>query len=188
MAQAIIRSLAVNAARGNQRAQRLFAELLASVETANKQLYDQWLETAITYKVEWERELRRRKELGIAAPEPIPHPDDIIIDMKTGLVRIAGPMTKEEKAIWDKFRERKKDCDHSIAELKELLRKEPHYSYRNSSTRNWSTNAKSEQSSPERYRIKTQTLLLARPLLCGRESAMGAGRLAVESKEVVHPS
>jgi len=40
MAQAVIRSLAVNAAKGNQRAQRLFAELLASVETSNKRLHD----------------------------------------------------------------------------------------------------------------------------------------------------
>src|ERR1044071_9515333 len=63
MAEAVIRSLAVNAAKGNQRAQRLFAELVASVETANKHLYDQWLETAISYKVDWERELERRSAL-----------------------------------------------------------------------------------------------------------------------------
>src|SRR3954454_12959194 len=47
MAQAIIRSMAVNAAKGNQRAQRLFTELLSSTERENKQLYDECLQTAI---------------------------------------------------------------------------------------------------------------------------------------------
>ena len=36
MAQAVIRSLAVNAAKGNQRAQRLFTELLFTTERENK--------------------------------------------------------------------------------------------------------------------------------------------------------
>ena len=61
--------------------------------------------------------------LGIVAPAPLPHPDDIIVDMRTGLVRVKGPMTKEEKVVWDTFRERKKECDQTIAELEELLEK-----------------------------------------------------------------
>lgn len=130
MAQAVIRSLAVNAAKGNQRAQRLFAELLASVETANKRAHDEWLETAISYKVDWEKELERRRQNNIVASEPVPHPDDIIIDMKTGLVRVKGPMTKEEKVIWDQFRARKRECDETIAEMEELLTREPDYPYR----------------------------------------------------------
>jgi hypothetical protein len=125
MAQAVIRSLAVNAAKGNQRAQRLFAELLASVEGANRRLHDEWLETAINYKVEWERELERRNALGINAPEPVPHPNDIIVDMKTGLVQIKGPMTAEEKVVWDRARKRKEECDRTIAELEHLLEQKP---------------------------------------------------------------
>jgi hypothetical protein len=123
MAQAVVRSLAVNAVKGNQRAQRLFTELLASVEIANKRLHDEWLQTAIDYKVDWERELERRNSLGIDAPAPIPHPDDLIIDMKAGTVHVKGPMTKEEKAQWDYLRERKAECDREIAELGELFSK-----------------------------------------------------------------
>ncbi|MEO3416468.1 DUF5681 domain-containing protein [Roseovarius sp. CAU 1744] len=41
MAQAIVRSLAVNAAKGEHRAQRLFAEMLATTERQNKQLADE---------------------------------------------------------------------------------------------------------------------------------------------------
>jgi hypothetical protein len=122
MAQAVVRSLAVNAAKGNQRTQRLFAELLTSVERDNKRLHDEWFATAIDYKMEWERELERRKKLGIEAPDPIPHPDHLVIDMNAGTVRIKGPMTKEEKAAWDHLRERKQECDREIAELEDLLK------------------------------------------------------------------
>ncbi len=51
MAQAVIRSLAVNAAKGNQRAQRLFTELLSATERENKRAHDQFLEVAVAYKL-----------------------------------------------------------------------------------------------------------------------------------------
>lgn len=94
MAQAVIRALAVKAAKGDHRSQRRFAELLASVESARKILNDRWLETAIEYKVEWERELRRRERLGITdLPGPLPHPDHVKIDLDEGTARIVGPGT-----------------------------------------------------------------------------------------------
>jgi len=130
MAQAVVRSLAVNAAKGNQRAQRLFTELLASVERDNKRSHDEWLVTAIDYKVDWERELERRNSLGIEAPAPLPHPDDVVIDMKTGTVRVKGPMTKEDKVVWDQLRERKQECDREVGELEELLRIQPNHPHR----------------------------------------------------------
>lgn len=102
MAQAIVRSMAVNAAKGQHRAQRLFAELLAGTETARRLLNDRWLETAIEYKVEWEKELYRRERLGITGlPEPLPHPDHVEIDFMNGTARVIGPSTKEEKAAID---------------------------------------------------------------------------------------
>jgi hypothetical protein len=80
MAQAVVRSLAVNAAKGSQRAQRLFTELLGETERENRRLRVAHLEAAMTYKIAWERELDRRKALGISGPEPLPHPDHIFID------------------------------------------------------------------------------------------------------------
>jgi hypothetical protein len=107
MAQAVIRSLAVNAVKGHQRAQRLFAELVTATERDKRRLKEEWLDTALTYKIAWERELERRQKHGIVAPDPLPHPDDIRIDFQTGEVRITGPMTKEEKAaleVWAEHR------------------------------------------------------------------------------------
>ena len=130
MAQAVIRSLAVNAVKGNQRAQRLFTQLLTTTERENKRLADEWLDVAINYKVKWERELERRARYGIEAPAPLPHPDDIVINMKTGQVKINGPMTAEEKKTWDELREGKKAFQAELAYLEQLLRDEPDYPYR----------------------------------------------------------
>ncbi|MBZ0123728.1 MAG: DUF5681 domain-containing protein [Roseovarius sp.] len=113
MAQAIVRALAVNAAKGQHRAQRLFAEMLSTTERQNKELADAWLETAITYKVEWERELRRREQLGIThLPEPMPHPDQVRIDMNTGEARVQGPATREDRQqveLWETRRDMWRD-------------------------------------------------------------------------------
>lgn len=120
MAQAVMRSMAVNAAKGQHRAQRLFAELLDSVESSRKILHDQWLDTAITYKVGWEKELRRREQLGITdLPEPLPHPDHVKIDMIEGTARVVGPTTKEEKAEYDWFVERRGMFEDELRHLQD---------------------------------------------------------------------
>jgi hypothetical protein len=129
IAEAVIRSIALAAAKGHQRSQRLFTEMLSSTERANKALHDEWLETAIEYKVEWQRELERRSRFGIVATPPLPHPDDIVIDMKTGRVRIEGPFTKKEKMKWDKLRARKIECTEVIADHEQTLRDEPNCAY-----------------------------------------------------------
>ena len=121
MAQAIMRSLAVTAAKGNTRAQRLFAELLASSETSNKRAHDDWLETAITYKQDWDDKLERRKHFNIAAPDPIPHPDDVVINLRNGTVSIHGPMTKEDLADLDLWLSRKNDNEEELKVFMEDL-------------------------------------------------------------------
>jgi len=68
--QAVIRSVALNAAKGNQRAQRMFADLVRTIETENKELHDEWMNTAMDYKIQWEREIERAKKLGIEVPNP----------------------------------------------------------------------------------------------------------------------
>jgi hypothetical protein len=131
MAQAVIRSLAVSAAKGSQRAQRLFTQLLASIERDNKNLHDEWLEAAINYKVEWERELERRKKQGIQAPDPVPHPDHVVIDVATGSVRITGPMTKEEKLAWDHWRLSQGEPEQDATGFEKVLRRDPNNAVEN---------------------------------------------------------
>lgn len=76
----------------------------------------------MTYKIEWDRELERRRVLGIThLADPLPHPDHIRIDMNTGSARIVGPATKEEKAIWDHWMERRDDFEAEVEDLSEEL-------------------------------------------------------------------
>lgn len=125
MAQAVIRALALNAARGQHRSQRLFSELLHRTETSLKAQHDDWLKTAIEYKADWDEELDRRKRLGLDLPEPIPHPDDITIDMNTSRVIVKGPFTKEEHAQWTWLAERRDAANKEIAMNREELASEP---------------------------------------------------------------
>ena len=108
MAQAIIRALAVNAVKGQQRAQRLFTELLVTTEREKRCEQYELLEVMFDYKRKWDQELQRRRTLGIVAPDPIPHPDHIRIDLRNGNLEILGPLTKEEQAdleVWRRYRQ-----------------------------------------------------------------------------------
>ena len=50
-------------------------------------------------KNEWDEELLRLERFGITdLPDPLPHPDQVKIDMNTGKAWVEGPMTKDEKA------------------------------------------------------------------------------------------
>ncbi len=114
MAQAIIRALNVGAAKGQFRAQRLATEMLTSIEREDKAAYDAYVGTAMNYKFAWEQELERRKKHGITdAPQPLPHPDHIKLDLRAGTARIVGPSTKEEKGVYDRW----------VAQRLELLEK-----------------------------------------------------------------
>lgn len=121
MAEAIVRSITVNAAKGQPRAQKMFTQLLTETERANKCVADAWLQEAINYKANWTEEIERCKRLRLPIPSPFPHPDHIEIDMKTGEVRINGPFTKEEKARWDMLESRRQEAIQAIASLQMLL-------------------------------------------------------------------
>ncbi len=46
------------------------------------------------------------------------------MNLKDGRIRFKGPLTQEDKVRWDKYRSRKRDCDHAIAELTAMLETE----------------------------------------------------------------
>ena len=115
MAQAVMRSLAVTAAKGNTRAQKLFSELLSNTELSNKRAEDEFLQTMIEYKAGWEKELERCALHGITTlPEPRLHPDDIIVDFRRNTVSIRGPMDKRELADLDLWLNRKNDNEAEL--------------------------------------------------------------------------
>lgn len=130
MAQAVMRSIAVNAVRGDQRSQKMFTDLVNTTEAKNKKLHDEYVQTMIDYKYSWEDEIERCKLIGIKPPEPVPHPDHIKIDLSTGKILITGPFTREEKVTWDKLKKRKASAIKAIKTYEEDLKDPGNAKYR----------------------------------------------------------
>lgn len=122
MAQAVVRSIAVNAAKGNYGAQRLFTELVGALEQENRQMQIEALQTWHTYKMEWTRELKRRELLGITdGPQPLPHPDHVYVDFRAGVAGPFGPLTLEEKVKYDLWTEQRMEFERERDRLRQLL-------------------------------------------------------------------
>ena len=117
MAQAIVRSLAVNAVKGQHRSQRLFSELLSATEREDKALHDEYLKTVLDYKTEWEEAIDHCKKLGLPAPDPVPHPDHIDLDMRTGQIIVDGPMTRAQRDKGRKLIARLLECREELTLL-----------------------------------------------------------------------
>ena len=101
MIEANIRALAVSGAKGNNRAANIFATAVLKIEAEQKQLASDFFGSAIDYKQKWGAEFERRKRLGLNLPDPVPHPDDLVLDRQHMKVHIRGPLTKEDQDLWE---------------------------------------------------------------------------------------
>jgi hypothetical protein len=97
MAQAVLRAIAMKAVKGDHRSQRLFSELVSETERANRAVHDEWVELAIEYKRSWAEEFERCRRLGLPEPDPVPHPDHIEMDRRTGEVIVDGPLSEKQR-------------------------------------------------------------------------------------------
>lgn len=119
--QAVLRAMAMNALKGNRLAQKNLAELIGKVETKDFETQLSSFRSAVAYKDEWEAEFERCDALGIPRPEPVPHPDDIVLDVNTASARYRGPMTKADKEV---FEEGLNQATALVKDAKRLRRKE----------------------------------------------------------------
>jgi len=95
--QAILRKVAVSAANGNTRAQRTYLDLVIGAEADRSAAAAELLRAAVEGKEYWAGVFAEYDRRGIDRPDPVPHPDDVVIDYKTGEVRIKGPVMTEQK-------------------------------------------------------------------------------------------
>lgn len=121
--QAAVRSLAISAMKGSRLSQRALAELVRQVEDRKASEHLTMMENAFEYKQKWTAELERRRRLGLNEPDPIPHPDDIIIDMRTGHVRTEGPLDEREKRDWDRRLARREEAQAEVNLSEEKYRR-----------------------------------------------------------------
>jgi hypothetical protein len=123
IAKAVIRALAVNAARGQLRSQQAFTKLLSETERTQKDLMNRLFDASLDYKLKWDEELEHRKKLGIIGPEPLPHPDDVHLNFRTGEVTFVGPLTKQGKVQWDRLHDLLEDVDRELETMTVQLKK-----------------------------------------------------------------
>ena len=112
-----MRALGLLGAKGRHRAARDFVELVTKAEQVKQRDGMEALESALEYKRLWKEVIRPQKRLGISGPKPLPHPDDVIVDVRRDTVHIVGPATQEEKGYWEELRSYLPEFE---AELKEL--------------------------------------------------------------------
>ena len=119
--QALYRAMFLNALKGNRHSQKLMMESLIKVEDQEYARMAEAIDTAIKYKVEWERTLERYREQGIPEPVMLPHPDDVVIDLQKGSFQVLGPATAEEKAALDDLICRRDAVAQEVSKLIEEL-------------------------------------------------------------------
>ena len=121
IAKAVTRSIAVNAAKGNPRSQKLLVDMIRKTEDAEMALRNELLETTINYIKEADFELERRRRTGATGPEIVPHPEDFRFNDDTGLPYIAGPLTYAHKREFEGIFETIKLLQKRINDVEEML-------------------------------------------------------------------
>lgn len=156
--QAAIRALAISAMKGSRLSQRALAELVRTVEDRKSAERMTAMENAIEYKQQWTAELERRRLHGIDRPDPIPHPDDLVIDMRTGGVRTEGPLDDREKRQWDQRLARRDEAQDEVNAYSEKYRKARSHKAKTMWQDDWHFEQRIfdiiNDSLPERYKAK----------------------------------
>src|SRR6202521_4981744 len=123
--QAILRKVAVAAANGNIRAQQNYLNLLIGAEADRRVANTELLKIAVDYKEHWHHVLAERARKGTTGPEPVPHPDEVIIDYETGDIRIDGPVMQEQREARKRLRASWPDIELSLTEINEEIESDP---------------------------------------------------------------
>lgn len=112
--QAVFRAMGMSALKGNRFVQKTLAELVSKMEREHHQLRMEAFGSAVEYKYKWSLEIERCQKAGLPEPSPLPHPDDIILDVNTGGVKYEGPQTKEQKARFDEAIRRRSQAQEDV--------------------------------------------------------------------------
>jgi Family of unknown function (DUF5681) len=121
--QASVRALAISAVKGSRLAQKQLSDIVRTVEARKNAEQLEVFEVMIEYKQKWTAELERRQRHGIIAPDPVPHPDDIFVDLIKGDIEFEGPIDEKQKEFWDERFQRMTDSQESVTYFADKYRK-----------------------------------------------------------------
>jgi len=123
--QAIVRKMGVNAANGNSRTQKIILNLVLGAEADRSAAAAELLRAAVEGKEYWAGIFAEYDRRGIERPEPIPHPDDVVINYKTGEVQIKGPVMTEQRDAQERALSYKKDLEKDLEKLTKAIEANP---------------------------------------------------------------
>lgn len=126
--QAVIRSLGVAALKGSHRAQIAITGMVKAVQDKSMEDRTFVFNAAMEYKKDWEEVKARCDARGEPYPDPVPHPDEVCVDMKTLLVTYNGPQTKDEKSSWDQMLQLRADMLEEVEDCRKLLKRRSKHS------------------------------------------------------------
>lgn len=112
--QAVFRAMGVAAMKGNRFVQKTLTDMVAKMEAEHYASKLELFGTMIEYQQKWGHEIERCRKAGLPLPEPIPHPDDIVLDPNTGDTRILGPQTKEQKQRLEQALQRRSEAQGEV--------------------------------------------------------------------------
>lgn len=113
--EAIIVAMQQNALKGSRAAQRDYITLLRTIERERMNTALEHFTQLNDYKLEANHESARYEKLGLAPPDFLPHPDDIEIDPRRGTADVHGPITPEEKRVWDLKLQRRDEAAKDVS-------------------------------------------------------------------------
>lgn len=178
--QAVFRAMGVAAMKGNRFAQKTMAELVTGLEQREAEARFELFGNAVEYKQQWTEEIERCEKHDLPVPEPLPHPDDIILDTNTGGVRILGPQTKEQKAHYDKAFARRIEAQEEVTFFAEKFRRARSDEKKERYLEDWHWEQRMfdiiNDAMPERYKMKLENRSY-------REGASRAGETLKEFAE-----
>lgn len=119
---AVLRALAARAMQGNARAQLAYAQLTDRAETTILKEWNATVDSVLEYKAGWREAFEQYDRLGKPRPEPVPHPDEVILDHAAMEVRYNGPTNELQAQRWEAMREKVRKALQEIREMRAELR------------------------------------------------------------------
>lgn len=119
---AVLRSLAARAMQGSARAQVAYAQLTDRAEATIIKEWNATVDDVMEYKARWREEFEACDRRRVPRPEPVPHPDEIIIDHAALEIRYNGPTSEVQAERWEAQRELVRKARQDIREMRAELR------------------------------------------------------------------
>jgi hypothetical protein len=123
--QAAVRRLGLEAARGDRKALQTLLTHVQSIEAKTEANISEAIQTFITYKMDWQTTFIGYDAEGKKRPEPLPHPEEIEMDMATREIIFNGPCDEIEKAKWDAAAEQLIEAREAVEDLKAEIKQKP---------------------------------------------------------------